>query len=81
MPDRKRFNTNTNLKGYKEDDYNEAIRTLSNNLDVHLIDLYLRSNINSLNIGTYTVDKLHPNALGMDLITETVVSSINKALF
>ena len=81
LPDRKRFNSNTNSKGIKEDDYNDVIRVLSKNLDVNLIDLYLKSGINSQNIGDYTVDKLHPNAMGMNLISEMVISSINKALF
>ena len=62
LPDRKRFTSNTNSKGYKDEDYNNAIRTIAKNLDVNLIDLFLLSEINSSNITTYTVDKLHPNA-------------------
>ena len=80
LPDRKRFTSNTNSKGYKDEDYNNAIRTIAKNLDVNLIDLFLLSEINSSNITTYTVDKLHPNANGMDLITKCVVAQINKVM-
>ena len=81
LPDRKRFTSNTNSQGLRDEDYNDAIREIAKNLDVNLIDLFLASGINSANISTYTVDKLHPNANGMDLITECVVSKINKVLY
>ena len=69
-----------NSQGLRDEDYNDAIREIAKNLDVNLIDLFLASGINSANISTYTVDKLHPNANGMDLITECVVAQINKVI-
>jgi lysophospholipase L1-like esterase len=76
LPDRKRFNGGNNSVGISENEYNEAIRKIAINLDVNLIDLYNDSGIDGSNISKYTVDKLHPNSVGMSLVSKTVINAI-----
>ena len=80
LSDRKRMSTDTNGSGISITSYLDAIENIATNLGVNFIDLYNDSGINGNNISTYTVDKLHPNATGMDLITFTVVNAINEVL-
>ena len=47
---------------------------------VNVIDLYNESGINGSTITSYTVDRLHPNAAGMDLITKVVVEKVKAKL-
>lgn len=80
LSDRKRMSSDVNGAGISITEYLNAIETISGNMGVNVIDLYNDSGINGSNIATYTVDRLHPNALGMDLITNTVVEAINAHL-
>ena len=80
LADRKRMSSDVNGAGISILDYLNAIKTISGNLGVNVIDLYNDSGINGSNISSYTVDKLHPNSVGMDLITYTVVDAINDCL-
>ena len=80
LSDRKRMSSDVNGSGISILDYLNAIKTISGNLGVNVIDLYNDSGINGSNIGSYTVDRLHPNSVGMDLITYTVVAAINEVL-
>ena len=80
LADRKRMSSDVNGAGISILDYLNAIKTISGNLGVNVIDLYNDSGINGSNISSYTVDKLHPNSVGMDLITYTVVAAINDCL-
>lgn len=79
LPDRKRFSESVNGKRIDEEEYNQAIRTISENLGVKLIDLYRDSGITSSNIAEYTVDRLHPNEAGMALIAKTVAETIRAS--
>lgn len=80
LSDRKRMNTDVNGAGISIDQYLNAIKTIAGNMNVNIIDLYNNSGITGDTINIYTVDKLHPNAVGMDLITFTVVDAITKVL-
>lgn len=80
LSDRKRMSSDVNGAGISINDYLNAIKTIATNLGANVIDLYNDSGINGSNISTYTVDRLHPNAIGMDLITNTVVEAITEVL-
>lgn len=80
LPDRKRMNGDVNGSGISINDYLNAIETISNNLGAHVIDLFNDTGITGNTISSYTVDKLHPNSIGMDLITYTVVDAIKSEL-
>ena len=76
LPDRKRFSGGTNGNGINETAYNDAIRAIAENTGCYLVDLYADCGINESNIGSYTVDRLHPNSAGMTKIADVVVSSV-----
>lgn len=76
LPDRKRNSGSVNAKGIDEKAYNNAIRTIAENMGVKVIDLYNNSGITPDNISQYTVDKLHPNKLGMSLVAKTIIDAI-----
>ena len=78
LPDRKRSTNGVNGAGISETVYNDAIRTIAANMGVGLIDLYADSGITGSNVADYTTDRLHPNAAGMDLMTEAVLSVIGR---
>ena len=80
LSDRKRMSTDVNSAGISINEYLNAIKTIATNLGVNVIDLYNESGINGNTISSYTVDKLHPNAVGMDLITKVVVEKIKEKL-
>ncbi len=80
LPDRKRFSGGSNGSGISETAYNAAIRTIAGNNDCTVIDLYANSGITADNIGTYTVDRLHPNSAGMSMIANTVVSAVRSGV-
>ena len=61
-----------------ENEYNAVIRTVATNMGATVIDLYANTGITASNITSYTVDKLHPNASGMQLISNVVVNTINN---
>ncbi len=79
LPDRKRFSGNANGIGIAETAYNQTISTIAKNLGATVIDLYQGSGITPENIARYTVDRLHPNANGMNLIAGLVARSIRDA--
>ena len=45
-------------------------------MGVGLIDLYADSGITPDNIKTYTTDRLHPNADGMELMAQAIMKVI-----
>lgn len=51
--------------------FNNAIRQIAAKYSLTVVDLYNDSGITRSTISTYLKDGLHPNALGMDKITET----------
>ena len=60
--------------------FNNVIRDIANNVKkCNIVDLYSDSEINIDNYKTYMGDQgLHPNALGMDKITEAFVNALIK---
>ncbi len=72
LPDEKRAASDN------ESEYNAAIRTIATNMGAKVIDLYANTGITASNISSYTVDKLHPNATGMQKIADVVVNAINS---
>lgn len=75
LPDRKRTQ-GSNGVGISETAYNAAITQIANNMGVNVIDLYTLSGFNTGNITSYTVDKLHPNEAGMEIMKNVVVNAI-----
>lgn len=73
LPDEKRDNASGS-----EDEYNAVIKLLAENMDVNLIDLYAESGINAQNISEYTVDKLHPNSVGMEKIAKAITDAVKE---
>ena len=53
--------------------YNKAIRKIADYFDCHLVDI---ANIEGYDYAKYTMDGLHPNEQGMDLITELFVRKL-----
>lgn len=78
LPDRKRFSGSTNQNGTDEGAYNASIKKIAENMGVNLIDLYEDSGITPQTISAYTVDGLHPNAAGMQLMSKTVVETLRN---
>ena len=74
LPDEKRTASDN------ENEYNAAIRTIATNMGATVIDLYANTGITSSNVSSYTVDKLHPNSAGMQLISDVVVNAIKAQL-
>ncbi len=72
LPDEKRAASDN------ETEYNAAIRTIATNMGATVIDLYANAGITASNISSYTVDKLHPNATGMQMISNVVVNAIKN---
>ena len=58
--------------------YNDAIRSIAASYGADVIDLYADSGITRANYAAYTLDKLHPNEEGMDLISATVVKALTE---
>lgn len=58
--------------------FNEAIKTIAGMYDCNVVDFYADSGITWSNYTKYTIDNLHPNALGMDRLTSCLVNAIKK---
>ena len=72
LPDEKRPGSDN------ETEYNTAIKTIATNMGAEVIDLYANTGITSSNVSSYTVDKLHPNSTGMQMIADVVVNAIKN---
>lgn len=59
-------------------DYNAAIRDLAQTHDCNVVDLALNSKITAANSLNYTTDNLHPNLIGMDVITKVLTDELIK---
>lgn len=57
-------------------DYNTAIRELAASNGCFLVDLAAESGITRENSLNYTTDNLHPNLIGMDVITKVVIEEL-----
>lgn len=78
LPDRKRFSGSVNQNGIEESAYNESIKKIAGNMGVNLIDLYADSGITPQTISAYTVDRLHPNAAGMQRMSNIVAEALRN---
>ena len=69
-------------KRYNDDallcSFNDAIKTVAEDYDCNVVDFYADSGITWDNYTKYTIDNLHPNAAGMDKLTECLVYAIKK---
>lgn len=78
LPDLKRFSSIENANGVELSDYNDAIIEIAENMGAKIIDLNTDINISASNITQYTVDRLHPNSKGMELIADIIINAIEK---
>lgn len=58
------------------DEYNVAIRQLATENGCNVVDLAANSGITVGNSINYTTDNLHPNLIGMDIITRVVIETL-----
>ena len=63
------------------DEFNAVIREIAEKYNVGLVDFYYDSGITADNMSTYywettASQRLHPNALGMDVMTQTVLNKL-----
>ncbi len=69
-------------KRYNDDallcSFNDAIKNVAEDYNCNVVDFYSDSGITWSNYTKYTIDKLHPNAAGMDKLTECLVEAIKK---
>lgn len=63
---------------YKVEDYNNVIRQVAAYFGLEVVDLYNDSGITVETLPTLTHDNVHPNALGMDAISEVFEKALNK---
>jgi len=68
--------TSTNTAGFKLSDYCNAIKAIAAIEGVQVIDLYNTSGITEANLGTYTLDGLHPNDAGYILIFNAIMAEL-----
>ena len=69
-------------KRYNDDallcSFNEAIKDIAELYDCNVVDFYAESGITWDNYTEYTIDNLHPNATGMDKLSECLVNAIKR---
>ena len=58
--------------------FNDAIKSIATENSCTVVDFYTASGITWDNYTSYTIDNLHPNAAGMDKLTECIVNTIRK---
>ena len=56
--------------------FNTVIEETAKTYNCTLVDLYYDSGMNFTNTNKYTGDGLHPNAEGMDLITDVFIDAL-----
>ena len=78
LPDLKRFSSFENGNGVQLSVYNDAITKIANNMGAKVIDLNTDIELTASDISKYTVDRLHPNKLGMELIADAIIQALNK---
>lgn len=67
-----------NALGLSIYDYSEAIRNLSKYYSIPVIDIGSRSGINTMNRNLYTIDTVHPNDRGGELIASVVIHTLEN---
>lgn len=71
------YETNQNYQdGTTAESFNDIIRAVAEHYGLPVVDIYNDSGINSDTATTYTIDRCHPNAVGMDLITECFINAM-----
>lgn len=73
-------NSSNNETGSSMWDYVDAMQKICAKYDIPVIDLYHNFDINADNYDTYTVDGLHPNEKGHDLIAKAVEKYIKSLM-
>lgn len=68
-----------NAAGCRLIDYIDMAILIGNEYGIPVCDLYRNGGINIVNIDTFTVDGLHPNSIGYELIGKCVSGIINSA--
>ena len=59
---------------FSPDEYNEAIRKIAEERDIHLVDVYRE--FKGLNTPDYLMDVAHPNLMGYKKISEIVLEGL-----
>lgn len=77
LPEESRKKNGVNDAGVSIKQYNEVIAKLAVNMGATVIDLYNDSGFTFGNLSKYTIDNLHPNEAGMQLIADTVLDVIS----
>ena len=72
------YGVNNEAKVALLDSYNAAIRELAASNGCYVVDLAAESGITRANSINYTTDNLHPNLIGMDVITKVVIEELMK---
>lgn len=67
-----------NIAGHTLIDYVNAVKNIGKLYNLPVIDLYSASGINEDNLKSYTVDGLHPNNSGYQLIAKQILKVIKK---
>jgi lysophospholipase L1-like esterase len=70
------YGVNNEAKVALLDSYNAAIRELAASNGCYVVDLAAESGITRANSINYTTDNLHPNLMGMDVITKVVIEEL-----
>jgi lysophospholipase L1-like esterase len=69
---------NPNAVGVTLDQYVQAIKDVCKEHSIQVIDLFNKSGIDTNNLSQYTVDNLHPNQAGYELISKVIADELNK---
>jgi hypothetical protein len=69
---------NPNLSGYKLDDYVNAEKQVCKLYSIPVIDLFHKSGLEVDNLSKYTVDNLHPNDRGHQMIAKIMIKELKK---
>lgn len=75
-----KYNSGNNETGSSMWDYVDAIHKVCSNNGIHVIDIYNNFTINGDNFDEYTIDGLHPNEKGHDLIADELEKYIKSLM-
>ena len=67
-----------NANGDNLNDFANAVKKIAEKFSLPVLDFYSCAGINKLNIGTYTLDALHPNAIGHEFSGGYAVAQIKN---
>lgn len=69
-----------NALGHTLNDYADAIRFVGERESLSVVDLLRYGGINLHNLSTYTIDGLHPNNLGYEVMAAQIIAEMEKFL-